>query len=171
MAPLSKNVRMSLTTAMVISVCVVDSVVIAYDGSVMGSLNVMPSYTDYFNLTTALTAVNTSAAFLGAILIGPFTGMLIDWKGRKIGIYLAGFFNVLGAAIAGAAQNTGMFIAGRIVVGIGVGLAQNAAGTYVSECTAPSVRAFALGLYFSCWAVGSMLAAGICYGVSAIMLQ
>lgn len=160
------SLRMSLATALVVSVCVVDSVTIAYDGSLMGSLNVMESYSSYFHLTTSTTAVNTCATFLGAILVGPITGVLIDWKGRKIGLYAAAVINILGAAIAGAAQNIAMFIAGRLIIGIGVGLGQTAASTYVAETTAPSIRSLALGLYFSCWAVGALLAAGISYGVS-----
>lgn len=163
------SLRMSLSTALVVSVCVVDSVTIAYDGSLMGSLNVMASYQKYFELTTATTAVNTCATFLGAILIGPFTGMLIDWKGRKMGLYASGIVNIIGAIIAGAAVNIAMFIAGRLIIGIGVGLGQTAAGTYVAETTAPSIRSLALGLYFSCWAVGALLAAGISYGVSILM--
>ncbi|UPK90881.1 hypothetical protein LCI18_001816 [Fusarium solani-melongenae] len=138
------GLRKHLTTALVISVCVVDSVAIAYDGSLMGSLNVMKAYRNYFELTTSTTAVNTCATFLGVILVGPFTGMLIDWKGRKIGLYAACIVNILGTAIAGAAS------------------------TYVAETTAPSVRPTALGLYFSCWAVGSVLAAGISYGTSGL---
>ncbi|KAH7376890.1 hexose transporter [Plectosphaerella cucumerina] len=160
--------RLSLTTALVISVCVVDSVTIAYDGSLMGSLNVMQSYKDYFHLTTATTAVNTCATFLGAILVGPVTGILIDSKGRKLGLYLSAAVNILGAIIAGAAINPAMFIAGRLIIGIGVGLGQTAAGVYVAETTAPSVRSFALGLYFSCWAVGALLAAGISYGTQSL---
>ncbi|KAF4917985.1 Lactose permease [Colletotrichum viniferum] len=123
------SIRMSLSIALVVSVCVVDSVTIAYDGSLMGSLNVMASYQKYFELTTATTAVNTCATFLGAILIGPFTGMLIDWKGRKMSLYASGIVNIVGAIIAGAAVNIAMFIAGRLVIGIGVGLGQTAAGT------------------------------------------
>ncbi|KAF9871964.1 hypothetical protein CkaCkLH20_10596 [Colletotrichum karsti] len=169
MSPFSlASLRMSLSTALVVSVCVVDSVTIAYDGSLMGSLNVMASYQKYFELTTATTAVNTCATFLGAILIGPFTGMLIDWKGRKVGLYASGIVNIIGAIIAGAAVNIAMFIAGRLIIGIGVGLGQTAAGTYVAETTAPSIRSLALGLYFSCWAVGALLAAGISYGSSAL---
>lgn len=162
--------RMNLTTALVISVCVVDSVTIAYDGSLMGSLNVMQTYKDYFQLTTATTAVNTCATFLGAILVGPVTGLLVDWKGRKIGLYASAIINIIGAILAGAAINPAMFIAGRLIIGVGVGLGQTAAGTYVAETTAPAVRSFALGLYFSCWAVGALLAAGVSYGVSILGL-
>ncbi|GJC89942.1 lactose permease [Colletotrichum liriopes] len=160
--------EMNWTTVLVISVCVVDSVTIAYDGSLMGSLNVMQTYKSYFHLTTATTAVNTCATFLGAILVGPFTGLLVDWKGRKIGLYASAIVNIIGAVVAGAAINPAMFIAGRLIIGIGVGLGQTAAGTYVAETTAPSVRSIALGLYFSCWAVGALLAAGVSYGCQSL---
>ncbi|KAF9698004.1 hypothetical protein EKO04_004535 [Ascochyta lentis] len=163
-----KALRESPTTILVVLVCTVDSVTIAYDGSLMGSLNVMPSYTNYFTLTTTTTAVNTCATFLGAILIGPFTGKLIDWNGRKTGIYAAAIVNIIGAIVAATAQNIAAFIAGRLIIGIGVGLGQTAAGTYVAETTPPAVRAFALGLYFSCWAIGSLLAASISCGSSAL---
>ncbi|VUC22140.1 unnamed protein product [Clonostachys rosea] len=162
------SVNMNPSTALVVSVCVVDSVTIAYDGSLMGSLNVMESYKNYFHLTTTTTAINTCATFLGAILIGPFTGILINWKGRKIGLWSAAFVNILGAILAGCSTNVAMFIAARIIIGVGVGLGQTAASTYVAETTAPSLRPFALGLYFSCWAVGALLAAGISYGCSAL---
>ncbi|KAF4954511.1 hypothetical protein FSARC_12124 [Fusarium sarcochroum] len=160
--------RKWLTTALVISVCVVDSVTIAYEGSLMGSLNVMESYRNYFKLTTSTTAVNTCATFLGAIAVGPFAGMLIDWKGRRAGLYAACVINIAGAVIAGAAVNIAMFIAGRIILGVGVGLGQTSASTYVAETTAPTIRSFALGLYFSCWAVGSLLASSVSYGSSSL---
>lgn len=162
---ISQTLRMSISTALVIAVCIVDSITIAYDGSLMGSVNVMPSYVSYFNLTTATQAVNSAATYLGSILIAPFAAVHIDKRGRKEGILVSALLNVVGAAISGAAQNVAMFIAGRMIIGLGVGLAQTAAGSYVSETTAPRVRSFALGMYFTCWALGSFLAAGICYGV------
>ncbi|KAI1372073.1 hexose transporter [Hypoxylon crocopeplum] len=161
---MSQQVKMSLTTALVVSVCIVDSITIAYDGSVMGSVNVMSSYGNYFNLTTATIAVNSTATYLGSILIAPFAGYLVDWRGRKEGIIVSAILNIIGAVISGAAQNIGMFIAGRMIIGLGMGLAQTAAGSYVSETTAPRVRSFALGMYFTCWALGGFLATGICYG-------
>ncbi|KAK7413250.1 hypothetical protein QQX98_007838 [Neonectria punicea] len=160
----SQTLKMSVMTAMVVAVCIVDSVTIAYDGSIMGSVNVMTSYGAYFNLTTSTKAVNSTATYLGAILVSPIAGYLIDWRGRKQGILASALINILGAAISGSAQNIAMFIAGRMVIGIGVGLAQTSASSYVSETTAPRVRPFALGMYFTCWALGSFLAAGICYG-------
>lgn len=158
--------RMSLISALVVSVCVVDSVTIAYDGSLMGSLNVMPSYNKYFNVTTRTQGIMSGATFAGAIVIAPIASKLIDWKGRKMGILLSALLNILGAVIGAASQNTGMFIVGRVLVGMGVGMAQTSASSYVSETTAPNIRAFALGLYFTCWSIGSFLATGISRAVS-----
>lgn len=164
---MSQTLKMSLMTAMVVTVCIVDSVTIAYDGSLMGSVNVMPSYSSYFSLTTSTKAVNSTATYLGAILMAPFGGYIVDRRGRKEGIVVSAILNIIGAAISGSAQNIAMFISGRMIIGLGMGLAQTAASSYVSETTAPRVRPFALGMYFSCWALGSFLAAGVCYGVSA----
>lgn len=162
----SQSTKVGLSTLLVISVCVVDSVTMAYDGSVMGSINVMSSYLQYFDITTTTKAVNSTATHLGGILIAPFTSFIVDKRGRKESILISALFNIIGAAITGAAQNITMFIAGRIVIGLGVGLAQVAASSYVSETTAPRVRAFALGMYFSCWVLGGFLAAIISFGVS-----
>jgi MFS family permease len=158
--------RMSLLSALVVSVCVVDSVTIAYDGSLMGSLNVMPSYNKYFDVTARTQGIMSGATFAGAIVIAPVASKFIDWKGRKLGIALAACMNVLGATLGAASQNTGMFIFGRVVIGMGVGIAQTSAGAYVSETTPPNVRAFALGLFFTCWAIGSFLATGVSRAVS-----
>ncbi|KEY74753.1 hypothetical protein S7711_06655 [Stachybotrys chartarum IBT 7711] len=158
--------RMSLISALVISVCVVDSVTIAYDGSLMGSLNVLDSYNSYFNVTTRTQGIMSGATFAGAIFIAPVASKIIDWKGRKTGVYLSCLMNILGAAIGAASQNTGMFIAGRVVIGMGVGIAQTSCGAYVSETTAPKIRAFALGLYFTCWSIGSFIATGVSRGAS-----
>ena len=127
-----------------------EAVAIAYDGSLMGSLNVMPLYKNHCELTTAMTAVNTCATFLGAILVGPFTPAYTDKYSRRVGIHTACIIHIIGAILAGAAQNIGMLIAGCMIIGVGVVFAQTSAGTYVAETTPPKIRSFALGLYFSC---------------------
>lgn len=139
----------------------------------MGSVKVMESYRAYFDLRTATIAVNSTAVYLGAILIAPIAGYLVDWRGRREGIAMSAILNIIGAVISGAAQNIGMFIAGRMIIGLGMGLAQTAASSYVSETTAPKVRSLALGVHFTCWALGSFLATGICYRVRApsVLLQ
>ena len=61
-----------------------------------------------------------------------------------------------------------MFIAGRFIVGFGMAFGQTAAPTLVAELCPVNRRAFALGMYYACWGVGTLIASGVCYGVSII---
>jgi MFS family permease len=73
---------------------------------------------------------------------------------------------LVGAALQAGAVNIAMFIVGRIIVGMGMAVAVVATPTYVVEVAKSTYRGFALGLYYSCWNVGTLMASGICYGVS-----
>lgn len=61
-----------------------------------------------------------------------------------------------------------MFIAGRFIVGFGLAFGQTAAPTLVAELCPVNKRGFALGLYYACWGVGTLIASGVCYGVSIL---
>lgn len=101
----------------IIAVSVVDSVLLGYDSSLMGSLNVMPSYTSYFTLTTATKSLNTAISYVGGSFASLFSGLVVDWAGRKKSIGLSAVLTLIGAIIQTCAQNIGMFIAGRFIVG------------------------------------------------------
>ena len=131
----------------------------------MGSLNVMPTYSSYFTLTTATKSLNTAISYVGGATCALFAGPLADWRGRRETIYYSATITLIGGVIQGAAQNIGMFIAGRFIVGAGLALGQVAAPTLVAETTPVKYRAFALGLYYAFWGVGTLIASGICYGV------
>jgi MFS family permease len=132
----------------------------------MGSLNVMPSYYHYFTLTTTTESLNTAIAYAGGACSALFAGALTDWRGRRETIFLSAVITIVGAILQSAAVNLGMFILGRFVVGFGLGIAATATPTYVAETVPQKHRAFVLGLYYSCWGVGTMIASGICYRVS-----
>jgi MFS family permease len=131
----------------------------------MGSLNVMPEYTSYFTLTTVTKSLNTAVSYSGGAVCAPFAGLIVDWRGRRESIFWSCFVTLVGAVIQSAAQNIGMFIAGRFIIGLGLGLAATATPTYVAEACPPKHRGFALGLYYACWGVGTLIASGVCYGV------
>ncbi|KAH7140417.1 general substrate transporter [Dactylonectria estremocensis] len=150
--------------ACLIALSVVDSVLVGFDSSLMGSLNVMPTYSQYFTLTTTTKSLNTAISYVGGAVVSPFAGLLVDWRGRKESIYWSALLTLIGGVIQGSSQNIAMFIAGRCIVGGGMGLAQTAAPTLVAETTPVQYRGFALGMYYACWGVGTLLAAGVCYG-------
>ena len=151
-----------------ILVSVIDSVLVGYNSSLMGSLNVMPSYSSYFSLTTATRSLNTAISYTGGAFASLFSGFVVDWRGRRETIFWAASIALVGGVIQGAAQNIGMFIAGRFIVGMGMAFAQTAAPTLVAETTPVRYRGFALGLYYACWGVGTLIASGVCYGTQSI---
>jgi len=112
----------------------------------MGSMNVMPEYYNYFHLTTTKKSLNTAISYAGGCFASIFAGFLVDWRGRRESIFWSALILLIGAIIQTAAQNVGMFIAGRFIIGIGMGYAATATPTYVAEAAPPKHRAFALGL-------------------------
>jgi MFS family permease len=93
-------------------------------------------------------------------------GFLVDWRGRREAIFWSAFVTLIGAILQCSAVNVAMFIAARFIIGMGLGIAATVTPIYVAETAPPKYRAFALGLYYSCWGVGTMVASGICYRVS-----
>jgi MFS family permease len=91
---------------------------------------------------------------------------MVDWRGRREAIFYSAIITLIGAILQTSAVHIGMFIAGRFIIGMGLAVSAVATPTYVAETCPPQHRAFALGLYYSCWGVGTMVASGICYRVS-----
>jgi fucose permease len=117
-------------------------------------LNILPSYTDYFQLTTVTTALNTSIVNVGSALAGFVNGLLCDRLGRRITLYWAALITIIGIILQSAAQNIAMFIVGRLVIGFGVGISAAAAPTYLAEAVPYKWRALTLGLFYVFWYVG-----------------
>ena len=63
---------------------------------------------------------------------------------------------IAGAAIQGGANGIGMFIAGRVLVGIGGGFIANAAAPLIAELAYPTQRPIITAIYNTSW-VGILL--------------
>ncbi|KAK5057670.1 hypothetical protein LTR84_011671 [Exophiala bonariae] len=143
---------------LIIATCFIDSVMTGFDSSIMGGLNVMDSYQSYFTLSTATYSLNTAISYVGGCIGALFAGHLVDIRGRREGLLIAAAICCVGAVIQAAAIHIAMFIVGRFIIGIGMAIAATACPIYVAECSKPSLRAFAMGLYYGCWGVGTLLA-------------
>jgi MFS family permease len=82
-------------------------------------LNILPSYTDYFSLTTTTLALNTSSVWLGGCVGGLFYGYVADAIGRKNAMLFAAGFTIFSAILQAASQNIAMFVIARIFIGFG----------------------------------------------------
>jgi sugar porter (SP) family MFS transporter len=135
----------------------------------MGSFNVMPSYISYFTLTTITKSLNTAVSYVGGAAISFISGPWTDWRGRREAIFWSAVITLVGGVMQGSSQNIAMFIAGRLIVGFGMGLAQTSTPTLLAETVPVQYRGFAMGLYYACWGVGTLLASGICYGIPSLL--
>jgi MFS family permease len=134
--------------------------VLGYDASMMNALNILPSYTEYFHLTSATIALNSGIVWIGAIFGSIVLAKVPDIIGRKPSIFYSALVAILGSGIQTAAQNIAMFLVARFILGLGIG------GTYVSvplliaETLPTKYRSLGLGAFTDLYYVGGLLSAG-----------
>ncbi|KAF4635804.1 hypothetical protein G7Y89_g2287 [Cudoniella acicularis] len=137
-----------------------------YDGSMMNGLNILPSYTNYFHLNTATTALATAALWIGGAIAGLTYGKVTDVIGRRYALFWAAVMTLASVVLQTAAQNTAMFVIARILVGYGTSASTLTGPTYLAETLPYQWRAWGLGVLNDCYYVGGLVAAGVTYGTA-----
>src|ERR1700760_1979620 len=99
----------------------------------LNGLNILPSYTDYFNLNAATTGLNTASVFIGGFFGPMVSGPIADRLGRRPAILWGSLITIIGIILQTAAQNVAMFVVARIILGFGSIISGVAAGVYLSE--------------------------------------
>ena len=102
-------------------------------------------------------------AVFGALLLGPAN----EYLGRRGAIMLSILFYTLGAALEAGAMNFGMMLAGRIVLGLGLGLEVGTVPVYVADSVERKVRGNLVSLYQFNIALGEVLG----FVVAAIFIK
>ncbi|XP_062837763.1 proton myo-inositol cotransporter [Anolis carolinensis] len=83
-----------------------------------------------------LVSGSVAAAALAAFLGGALNG----WLGRRASVLLASLAFAAGAALLAAAPDKHTLLAGRLVVGIGIGIASMTVPVYIAEVAPPHLR-------------------------------
>ncbi|KAF4470118.1 Lactose permease [Fusarium albosuccineum] len=86
-----------------------------YDGSLMGGLNAMVSYQNYYNTSPAGSQTGFIFAIynVGSIAAIPFTGPINDFLGRRWGMFAGAMLIIIGTCIQAPSTSMSMFIGGR----------------------------------------------------------
>lgn len=98
----------------------------------------------------------------------PFCAFACDKFGRVRTLLLGAVLILLGVGLQGAAQNTGMFIAARGVLGFGLAFNITAAPLLLLELAYPTQRSPMVSIYNALWNLGAIAAAWITYGTFAL---
>ncbi|EFX01519.1 hexose transporter [Grosmannia clavigera kw1407] len=139
---------------------------LGFDGSMMSSLNILPSYTDYFHLDTTTLALQSAASWAGSTVAGIFMGQVADFFGRKNGLLISALLTMIGAIIQACSQNIGMFVAARFIVGIGNGATYACGPTYLVEMFPLQWRGIGLAIFQDFFYIGGLISSGVTYGTA-----
>ncbi|KAI1099865.1 hexose transporter [Jackrogersella minutella] len=141
---------------------------LGYDSSMMSGLNILPSYSDYFELDTVSLALQSSVSWAGCAVAGLCYANLTDWLGRKKAMWISAMITLVGVILQAAAQNIAMFVVARFIVGIGNGATFVCGPVYLAEIFPLKWRGIGLALFMDFFYVGGLLSSGITYGTAKI---
>jgi sugar porter (SP) family MFS transporter len=99
-----------------------------------------------FNLGAAEEGMVVSGVLFGATLSAMLSGRLTDVFGRKRLIQVISVIFAIGSIICAMANSVAILVAGRVLLGLAIGVASYTAPLYISEVSPPSIRGALVGL-------------------------
>ncbi|GAV79993.1 Sugar_tr domain-containing protein [Cephalotus follicularis] len=91
----------------------------------------------WYNLSSVEIGLITSGSLYGALIGSAIAFNIADFLGRRRELIVAALLYLIGALVTALAPDLPIMVIGRIIYGIGIGLAMHAAPMYIAE-TAPS---------------------------------
>ncbi|KAM7504611.1 hypothetical protein LguiB_003515 [Lonicera macranthoides] len=123
---------------------------------------------NYCKFDSQLLTSFTSSLYIAGLIASFFASPITRAFGRKPSILIGGAAFLAGAALGGAAYNIYMLIFGRVLLGVGVGFANQSVPLYLSEM-APSKFRGGFNMAFQlCVGIGVLSANLINYGIQKI---
>jgi len=136
-----------------------------YDtGVISGALIFIKSQ---FHLSVFQQELVVSVVLIGAAVGALGGGRLADAFGRRFMLMVTALIFIAGAVFCAAADSVGSLIAGRIIVGLGIGLASSTVPVYISEVSPPGARGWQVSLFQLAITVGILGAYLVDYGFAA----
>ncbi|KAJ8772326.1 hypothetical protein K2173_027503 [Erythroxylum novogranatense] len=180
------NGRMTMFVVLSCMMAAMGGVIFGYDIGISGGVTSMEPFlkkffpevyrkmkqdakiSNYCKFDSQLLTSFTSSLYVAGLFASFFASPVTRAFGRKPSILIGGAAFLAGAALGGAAVNVYMIIFGRVLLGIGVGFANQSVPLYLSEMAPPRYRgAFNNGFQFSI-GIGALSANLINYGTEKI---
>uniref|UniRef100_A0A2N9FKV3 Major facilitator superfamily (MFS) profile domain-containing protein n=1 Tax=Fagus sylvatica TaxID=28930 RepID=A0A2N9FKV3_FAGSY len=126
------------------------------------------SENEYCKFDSELLTLFTSSLYVAALVASFIASTITRVFGRKISMFLGGVVFLLGSILNGAAVNIEMLIIGRLLLGVGVGFANQSVPVYLSEMAPAKIRG-ALNIGFQmAITIGILVAQLVNYGTAKI---
>jgi sugar porter (SP) family MFS transporter len=123
---------------------------------------------DDFVLSTFALEVIVSGVLVGAATGSLLGGRLADLYGRRRLLLATAVIFAVGALVCAAATSATILIVGRIIVGLGIGLASGTVPVYISEVSPADARGWQVSLFQLAITVGIVLAYVVDYAFAPI---
>ncbi|KAH0156455.1 general substrate transporter, partial [Aureobasidium melanogenum] len=140
-----------------------------YDGSLLNGLQTMEPWQNYFDNPSG----STLGLFSAILQVGSFSAIffssyLADLLGRRAGIAVGMVVLLVGVVLQVVPTvDTGMYIGGRFLVGMGSNIAQGSAPLLILELAHPAHRGKVTTMYNTLWCVGAIVAAWTVFGTTS----
>lgn len=140
-----------------------------FDSSMINGMQSLTHWAEFFDHPNGTRLGAMTAGTTGGTLIAVlWSSQLCERFGRRWPIFGGSAVIIVGSVLQGAAQNFGMFVAGRFIVGAGLCMVATAAPPLLTECAYPTHRGIIVSMYMVSWPLGSLMAAWITYGAFRI---
>jgi sugar porter (SP) family MFS transporter len=116
------------------------------------------------SFSPSLLAVLSSIIQAGELVGSIASGWVGFYFGRKGGLLSASLIAIVGVILQAAAPNPGALIAGRVILGIAVGLLSNSVPLYLSEITPKQIRGIVVGSWQLILCTAGLIGSGINQG-------
>ena len=120
-----------------------------------------------YHLSPTMQEVVTGVVLVGAILGAAGSGRLADRLGRRVLMIATAAVFLLGVLVTAFAPGVAVLIVGRVIVGIGIGVASYLGPLYVSEISPAALRGSLVALNQLLLTLGILLSYFVDYGLSA----
>ncbi|KAJ0974876.1 hypothetical protein J5N97_016841 [Dioscorea zingiberensis] len=180
------NGKMTLHVFITCIVAATGGLIFGYDIGISGGVTSMDSFlkkffhkvyiqekadqsvNQYCKFDSPLLQTFTSSLYLAALVSSLFASTVTRKFGRKVSMLGGGTTFLLGAIVNGFARDIAMLIIGRILLGVGVGFANQSVPLYLSEMAPAHLRGM-LNVGFQLMiTIGILAANAINYGTSQI---
>ncbi|KAL0941966.1 Quinate permease 6 [Colletotrichum truncatum] len=163
----SKQLVYNWYVALVAAGCMI---LMGYDASVFNSVQVSPNWKAHFNTPNAhmIGLINTTYTVGGIVTGWFFSGPIADYFGRRWGMGIGCMITVVATFIQTFTpwHQIGVFIFGRILIGVGQAVAITSGPIYIGEITESHIRGKVMSFWQMFYSVGSFIAYWINYGAA-----
>ncbi|GAA6023124.1 hypothetical protein JCM8202_004682 [Rhodotorula sphaerocarpa] len=135
------------------------------DGSYMNGLQAMSTWNEAFGHPAGnKLGIISASSYLPSLVVLPVFPIICDRLGRRWTAVIGGLVTIVGAIIGAAANDLGMLIVGRAIVGPGGSLLLLATNLLLNETLHPRFRAVGASVFLCFLYVGSITSSLISFG-------